>query len=132
MDIDNVFDVFALRVVVPTIGDCYKVLGIVHNIWKPLPGRIKDYIATPKPNGYKSIHTNIFTGKGDVVEIQVRTMEMHREAEFGIVAHVSYKEKGSEKNVMKNLMWFSKISLLAKKEGLNISEKETKKNHLSG
>ena len=127
MDIDNVFDVFALRVVVPTIGDCYKVLGIVHNIWKPLPGRIKDYIATPKPNGYKSIHTNIFTGKGDVVEIQVRTMEMHREAEFGIVAHVSYKEKGSEKNVMKNLLWFNKISSLAKKGGADIFGKETKK-----
>ena len=127
MDIDNIFDVFALRVVVKSVNDCYKVLGIVHSIWKPLPGRIKDYIATPKPNGYKSIHTNMFTGKGDVVEIQVRTMEMHKEAEYGIAAHVSYKEKGGEKNAKKNLVWFNKISSLAKKNNTDISENETKK-----
>ncbi|TSD03367.1 MAG: GTP pyrophosphokinase [Parcubacteria group bacterium Athens0714_16] len=127
MDIDNVFDVFALRVIVPTIGDCYKVLGIVHSIWKPLLGKIKDYIATPKPNGYKSIHTTIFTGNGDVVEIQVRTMEMHKEAEYGIAAHISYKEKNNEKNSKKDLLWFNKISSLAKKESLNTSTDEIKK-----
>ena len=92
MNIDKVYDIAALRVIVPTVDDCYKTLGIIHNRWKPLPTRIKDYISVPKPNGYQSLHTTVFTGDGAIVEIQIRTPEMHKEAEFGIASHVSYKE----------------------------------------
>ena len=98
MDIKKVYDIMALRVVVNTIEDCYRVLGIIHSIWRPLPGRIKDYIAVPKPNGYRSIHTTIFTGFGGVAEIQIRTKEMHAEAAYGIAAHFAYKEKNKKKH----------------------------------
>jgi GTP pyrophosphokinase len=96
MDIDKIHDIVALRVVVENIEECYRVLGIIHSIWRPLPGRIKDYIAVPKPNGYRSIHTSIFTGSGGVAEIQIRTKEMHAEAAYGIAAHFAYKEKGKK------------------------------------
>jgi guanosine-3',5'-bis(diphosphate) 3'-pyrophosphohydrolase len=91
-DIENVFDIAALRVIVPDVADCYRVLGLVHNLWQPLPNKIKDYIAFPKPNGYQGLHTTIFSGDGGIVEIQIRTEEMHQEAQFGIAAHVMYKE----------------------------------------
>lgn len=97
MDIDKIYDIVALRVVVENVEDCYKVLGIIHSIWRPLPGRIKDYIAIPKPNGYRSIHTTVFTGKGEVAEIQIRTKEMHAEAAYGIAAHFAYKDKKYKK-----------------------------------
>jgi GTP pyrophosphokinase len=97
MDIEKIYDVIALRVVVDTVEDCYRVLGIVHSVWNPLPGRIKDYIAVPKPNGYRSIHTTIFTGIGGVAEIQIRTKEMHAEAAYGIAAHFAYKEQSHKK-----------------------------------
>jgi GTP pyrophosphokinase len=97
MDIEKIYDIVALRVIVDSIEDCYRVLGIVHSIWRPLPGRIKDYIAVPKPNGYRSIHTTIFTGAGGIAEIQIRTKEMHREAQYGIAAHFAYKELGGKK-----------------------------------
>ncbi|MFZ1019917.1 MAG: RelA/SpoT family protein [Minisyncoccia bacterium] len=97
MDIEKIYDIVALRVVVDTIEDCYRVLGIVHSIWNPLPGRIKDYIALPKTNGYRSIHTTIFTGSGGIAEIQIRTKEMHNEAAYGIAAHFAYKEQGDKK-----------------------------------
>ncbi len=97
MDIDKIYDIVALRVVVNTIEECYRVLGIIHSIWNPLPGRIKDYIAIPKPNGYRSIHTTIFTGSGGIAEIQIRTKEMHAEAAYGIAAHFAYKEQGTKK-----------------------------------
>jgi len=97
MDIKKIYDIVALRVVVKNIEECYKVLGIIHSLWRPLPGRIKDYIAVPKPNGYRSIHTSIFTGSGDVAEIQIRTKEMHAEAAYGIAAHFAYKEKSGKK-----------------------------------
>jgi GTP diphosphokinase / guanosine-3',5'-bis(diphosphate) 3'-diphosphatase len=98
MDIEKVHDIIALRIVVESIEECYRVLGIIHSIWRPLPGRIKDYIAVPKPNGYRSIHTTIFTGSGGVAEIQIRTKEMHAEAAYGIAAHFAYKEKNYKKN----------------------------------
>lgn len=97
MDIEKIYDIVALRVVVDTVEDCYRVLGLVHSIWNPLPGRIKDYIAVPKPNGYRSIHTTIFTGLGRVAEIQIKTQEMHTEAAYGIAAHFAYKEHGNKK-----------------------------------
>ncbi len=109
MDIEKVYDVSAIRIIVPTIADCYKVLGITHKLWRPLLGRIKDYIAVPKPNGYRSIHTTIFTGDGGILEIQIRTEEMHREAEYGIASHVSYKE-GSKKESESNMAWI--VSML--------------------
>jgi len=93
-DINKIYDIAALRIIVKTIPDCYHVLGIVNNLWQPLPQKIKDYIAFPKPNGYQSIHTTVFSGDGGIVEIQIRTEEMHREAEYGITAHVLYKEGG--------------------------------------
>jgi len=92
MDIDKIHDIVALRVVTENVEDCYRILGIIHSIWRPLPGRIKDYIAVPKPNGYRSIHTTIFTGSGGIAEVQIRTREMHVEAAYGIAAHFVYKE----------------------------------------
>lgn len=92
-DIAKVYDISAARIIVPTIEDCYRVLGAIHAIWRPLPGRIKDYIAFPKPNGYRGIHTTIFTGDGSIVEVQIRTDEMHRQAEYGIASHFEYKDR---------------------------------------
>jgi len=91
-DISRVYDIAALRVIVDDVADCYRVLGIVHKLWQPLPNKIKDYIAFPKPNGYQGLHTTVFSGDGGIVEIQIRTKEMHQEAQFGIAAHVVYKE----------------------------------------
>src|SRR3989339_821977 len=97
MDIEKIYDIVALRVVVDTVEECYRVLGLVHSLWNPLPGRIKDYIALPKPNGYRSIHTTIFTGLGGIAEIQIRTEEKHAEAAYGVAAHFAYKEQGEKK-----------------------------------
>lgn len=104
MDIEKVYDISAIRIIVPTIADCYKVLGITHKLWRPLLGRIKDYIAVPKPNGYRSIHTTIFTGDGGILEIQIRTEEMHRESEYGIASHISYKD-GAKRASDSNMAW---------------------------
>lgn len=115
MDIDEVYDLVALRVIVPTVEDCYRVLGVVHGMWRPLPNRIKDYIATPKANGYRSLHTTIFTGDGGIAEIQIRTPEMHEEAEYGIASHLIYKEmgEGADKSVQKqiknDLPWINQL-----------------------
>lgn len=91
-DISQIYDMRALRVVFPTVADCYSALGVIHAHWRPVPGKIKDYIAFPKPNGYQSIHTTVYTGDGGAIEIQLRTEAMHREALFGVAAHLTYKE----------------------------------------
>ncbi|MFA6257421.1 MAG: RelA/SpoT family protein [Candidatus Paceibacterota bacterium] len=128
MDIDKIYDIVALRVVVNTVEDCYRILGLIHSIWNPLPGRIKDFIAIPKPNGYRSLHTTIFTGLGEVAEIQIRTKEMHTEAAYGVAAHFAYKEKG-EKKVGDDKNKFKWIEELKE---LNYSPDDPKKfiNHL--
>lgn len=106
-DISKIHDILALRILVPTVSDCYQALGIIHGLYKPLPGRFKDYIALPKPNGYQSLHTTIFDGIGGVVEIQIRTTEMHQEAEFGIYSHVNYKEK--QRGVSRKTEWTQQL-----------------------
>jgi GTP pyrophosphokinase len=91
-DINVVYDLLAMRIVVEGVEDCYRALGIVHDIWRPLPGRVKDYIAFPKPNGYRSLHTTVTTPNGIILEVQIRTRQMHHEAEFGIASHMVYKQ----------------------------------------
>ncbi len=91
-DIDKIYDILALRVIFPSVADCYSALGIIHSQWRPVPGKIKDYIAFPKPNGYQSIHTTVYTGDGSALEMQLRTEAMHREALYGIASHLTYKE----------------------------------------
>jgi len=109
MDIEKIYDLVALRLIVPDIETCYRALGAIHDIWHPLPGRIKDYIAFPKPNGYRSLHTTVLTGENKFIEIQIKTPEMHQEAEYGVASHLSYKEKISQKTYRHQFYWMEQL-----------------------
>jgi GTP pyrophosphokinase len=113
MNLETIYDLVALRVIVSNIEECYGALGVVHAMWKPLPGRIKDYIALPKPNGYRSIHTAVFGPGGKIIEIQIRTQEMHEESERGIAAHWHYSEdkSGSRRSqqIPKEFAWVQQL-----------------------
>ena len=110
--IDQIYDLSAVRVIVKDVKECYTVLGEIHEKWKPIPGRIKDYIATPKPNKYQSLHTTVMTSYGQPFEIQIRTEEMHKVAEFGIAAHWKYKEgktAEADSNFESRLTWLREV-----------------------
>lgn len=125
-DLDKIYDLVAMRIIVPDIKSCYEALGVIHNHYKPLPGLIKDYIALPKPNGYQSLHTTIFCEKGKIVELQIRTEDMHEFAENGIAAHWAYSESGKFKPTKANakeIQWVTQLKKMLKE--LNPGEELT-------
>ena len=137
MDINRVYDLLAIRIIVPEIADCYEALGIIHREYRPMVGRIKDYISLPKPNGYQSLHTTIFGPEGRIIEVQIRTRKMHDEAEYGIAAHWMYTEKerpswrsifsrhkgkADEKKAPKELAWVNQLKDWQKEIGRDDQE----------
>ena len=120
---EDIFDLFAIRIVVNKIEECYAVLGVVHQLYTPLQDRFKDYIATPKSNGYRSIHTTVFGDNGQMVEVQIRTQEMNQMAEIGVAAHWIYKETNSEKsNLNKHISWLRELVEILQSEEKNPDE----------
>jgi GTP pyrophosphokinase len=109
MNFEKIYDLIALRIIVDSVEDCYKTLGILHKRWRPLPGEIKDFIALPKPNGYQSLHTVCFCLEGRITEFQIRTLQMHETAENGICAHWAYKEKIVQKDYRRHFRWVSQL-----------------------
>ena len=118
--LDEIFDLFAFRVLVDTVGDCYNVLGVVHDIYKPIPGRFKDYIGTEKPNGYQSLHTTVMGPDGLPFEVQIRTWKMHEIAEYGVAAHWKYKQHGQGAGTEGKYEWVRR--LLENQEGADAEE----------
>ena len=117
-DFDDIYDVLAIRIITESVLNCYEILGIIHSVYKPIPGRFKDYIAMPKPNMYQSLHTSILTGDGQIYEVQIRTEEMDKIAEAGVAAHWKYKEgsynaKEEQKEIEEQLHWFRDFVSLA-------------------
>lgn len=108
---DEIYDIYAVRIIVDTVIDCYNCLGIIHDMYKPLPGRFKDYISTPKPNMYQSLHTTVIGKEGTPFEVQIRTWDMHRTAEYGIAAHWKYKLgiSGGDKSIDRGLQWIREM-----------------------
>ena len=118
--LDEIFDLFAFRVIVNTVGDCYNVLGVIHDLYKPILGRFKDYIGTPKPNGYQSLHTTVIGADGLPFEVQIRTTEMHEIAEYGVAAHWKYKQNGQGAGTEGKYEWVRR--LLENQEGADAEE----------
>ena len=118
--IDEIFDLFAFRVIVDTVSDCYNVLGVIHDLYKPILGRFKDYIGTPKPNGYQSLHTTVMGNEGIPFEVQIRTTEMHEIAEYGVAAHWKYKQNGQGAGTEGKYEWVRR--LLENQEGADAEE----------
>lgn len=125
-DVEKIYDIVAVRIIVEDIGDCYAVLGVIHQKWRPLKGRIKDYIAQPKPNGYKSLHTTVFADEGHIVEFQIRTHEIHDEAEYGIAAHWHYDERGVRLPA-RDVIWAKELAEMQKDILKNLSDLEEMK-----
>ena len=118
--LDDMFDLFAFRVIVDTVADCYNVLGVIHDLYKPVLGRFKDYIGTPKPNMYQSLHTTVVGESGIPFEVQIRTKEMHEVAEYGIAAHWKYKQNGQGAGDEQNYEWVRR--LLENQEGADAED----------
>ena len=110
---EQIHDIVAVRIIVENLSDCYATLGIIHKLWRPLKGRIKDYISQPKPNGYQSLHTTVFCIDGNIVEFQIRDKSMHNEAEYGIAAHWHYDERGSRLPA-KDIFWAKELAEIQK------------------
>ncbi len=121
---DKIYDIIALRVIVPTIGDCYTTLGLIHQLWLPLQERLKDYIALPKPNGYRALHTTVLTNNNQIIEIQIKTQEMYEYSEFGIASHWMYSLDKTKSEYKKRKEIHQKNTLLKKLEKTNFKKQD--------